>query len=195
MTQLSDYIAIRRHLLLQTTAQSDMLSSRFLGPYPDHRAALELYLRTPTSCQTPSVENPIVLTESAPTDAKLLLSRTASITRVLAARNDAELFSVAFDDGYVCIGRPLDKIQQLQCHDAGVTYLDWSPSDLMLATASLDGTVKIWMTSSMRPLRTIDWYYFLPHYSHSPVAVPSTVVHFTRLTPTCWQLLSPIGAS
>ncbi|XP_012284180.1 WD repeat-containing protein 13-like [Orussus abietinus] len=77
---------------------------------------------------------------------------TAAVTMLRFANNDRSRLCCASFDGYISIcdatSSPPSVLTLLGGHRKGVTAIDWSTSNDLIVSASLDGTVRLWNTHS-----------------------------------------------
>lgn len=75
-----------------------------------------------------------------------------AISMIKFANNDRSRFCCASFDGTMSIceatSDPPKVVQSLQGHQKGVTAIDWSMSNDLLVSSSLDGTVRLWRIHS-----------------------------------------------
>lgn len=83
----------------------------------------------------------------------------ASVTRLRFANNDKSLLASSSIDGSLCIYQvipsPATIIYKLEGHQAGILDFQWSTTNDMIVTASLDGTSRVWQVAKGKCMRIL----------------------------------------
>jgi WD40 repeat protein len=82
-----------------------------------------------------------------------------AVTRVRFANNDKSLLASTSIDGSLCIYQvipsPATMIYKLEGHQAGIMDFQWSTTNDLIVTASLDGTSRVWQVAKGKCMRML----------------------------------------